>query len=196
MLDLISIPEEISGEAHASLQNFTSRITDDRHKALLDYWVTKRRQRLMPDRADIDPIDIPKLLPDIGLLDVVDGGRRFYFRVVGSNINHAFGHDYTGHYLDDVAPIGYSQFITLLYRKVIQTRCPVYSLGMCRYRDSSVRSIQRLLLPLTKGGQDVEQIFYSTCLGGIQGELQGPSQTVNDIITNDGQVHILAANAD
>ena len=191
MLDLISVPEEISGETHASLDSFAARITDDRHKALLDYWVVKRQERTMPDRSDIDPIDIPKLLPDIGLLDIVDGGRRFYFRVVGSNINHAFGHDYTGHYLDDVAPIGYSQFITLLYRKVIQTRCPVYSLGKCRYRDSSVRSIQRLLLPLTKGGQDVEQIFYSTCLGGIQGEFQGTAQTVDDIITNDGQVHIL-----
>ncbi len=195
MLDLISVPEEISSEVHTSLSSFSDQIIDDRHKALLDYWTGKREQRLMPDRSDVDPIDIPKLLPDIGLLDVIDGGRRFYFRVVGSNINRSFGHDYTGHYLDDVAPIGYSQFITLLYRKVVQTRCPVYSLGKCRYRDSSVRSIQRLLLPLTKGREDVDQIFYSTCLGGIQGDFQDASQTVNDIITNDGQVHILGASA-
>lgn len=195
MLDLISVPEEISSEVHSSVNSFTVQIIDDRHRALLDYWIGKRAQRAMPDRADIDPIDIPKLLPDIGLLDVIDGGRRFYFRVVGSNINRSFGHDYTGHYLDDVAPIGYSQFITLLYRKVVQTRCPVYSLGKCRYRDSSVRSIQRLLLPLTKGGKEADQIFYSTRLGGIQGDFQDASQTVNDIITNDGQIHILSASA-
>lgn len=195
MLDLISVPEEISSEVHSSINSFTAQIIDDRHRALLDYWIGKRAQSAMPDRADIDPIDIPKLLPDIGLLDVIDGGRRFYFRVVGSNINRSFGHDYTGHYLDDVAPIGYSQFITLLYRKVVQTRCPVYSLGKCRYRDSSVRSIQRLLLPLTKGGKAADQIFYSTRLGGIQGDFQDASQTVNDIITNDGQIHILGSSA-
>ncbi len=195
MLDLISVPEEISSELHASLASFTDQIIDDRHRTLLDYWVKKRGQRQMPDRVDLDPIDIPKLLPDIGLLDVIEGGRRFYFRVVGSNINRSFGHDYTGHYLDDVAPIGYSQFITLLYRKVVETRCPIYSLGKCRYRDSSVRSIQRLLLPVTKGSDNVDQIFYSTCLGGIQGEFQDGSQTVDDIINNDGQVHILSTAA-
>lgn len=195
MLDLISVPEEISCEVHTSLSSFADQIIDDRHTALLHYWTGKRAQNAIPDRSDVDPIDIPKLLPDIGLLDVIDGGRRFYFRVVGSNINRSFGHDYTGQYLDDVAPIGYSQFITLLYKKVVQARCPVYSLGKCRYRDSSVRSIQRLLLPLTKGGSDVDQIFYSTCLGGIQGDFQDASQTVDDIITNDGQVHLLAASA-
>ncbi len=195
MLDLISVPEEISSEVHTSLSSFTDQIIDDRHRALLTYWTDKREQRSIPDRADIDPIDIPKLLPDIGLLDVIDGGRRFFFRVVGSNINRSFGHDYTGHYLDDVAPIGYSQFITLLYKEVIHRRCPVYSLGKCRYRDSSVRSIQRLLLPLTKDSNNVDQIFYSTCLGGIQGDFQDASQTVDDIITNDGQVHLLATSA-
>ncbi|WP_282609246.1 PAS domain-containing protein [Pelagibius sp. Alg239-R121] len=194
MLDLVTVPDEIADEVHASLANFKAQITDDRHQALLDYWVEKRAGRAMPDRSDIDPIDIPKLLPDIGLLDVIDGGRRFYFRVVGSSINRAFGHDYTGHFLDEVAPIGYSQFITLLYRKVVQTRSPVYSLGKCRYRDASVRSIQRLLLPLTRDSDGVEQIFYSTCLGGIQGDFQCATQTVDDIITNDGLVYILSAN--
>jgi hypothetical protein len=195
VLDLVTVSEEISGELCTSLDSFRAQITDDSHKELLDYWVSKRDGRMMPDRLNVDPIDIPRLLPDIGLLDVVEKGQRFYFRVVGSNINRAFGHDYTGHFLDDVAPIGYSQFITLLYRKVVQTCCPVYSLGKCRYQDSSVRSIQRLLLPLTNGGDDVEQIFYSTCLGGIQGDFQDAAQTVNNIVTNDGKVYILSGAA-
>ena len=36
----------------------------ERVRAIYRYWDGKRNGRLMPSRADLDPVDIPKLLPD------------------------------------------------------------------------------------------------------------------------------------
>jgi hypothetical protein len=36
----------------------------ERVRAIYRYWDSKRNGRLMPRRADLDPVDIPKLLPD------------------------------------------------------------------------------------------------------------------------------------
>lgn len=66
-------------------------ITNGRLRELLEYWRSKRGSRLMPARADIDPIEIPTLLPIIGLVDVLDGGARFRFRLLGTEVVDAAG---------------------------------------------------------------------------------------------------------
>ena len=48
-------------------------ITDARLRALYEYWMEKRGDRAMPARADIDPTEIPDLLPIVGLADVIEG---------------------------------------------------------------------------------------------------------------------------
>ena len=54
-------------------------------RAIYHYWDDKRNGRLMPRRADLDPVDIPKLLPDIGLVDVVPDERQYVYRLIGTN---------------------------------------------------------------------------------------------------------------
>ena len=48
------------------------------------YWEEKRRGRLMPSRADIDPLELRRYLPGIILIDVVDDARRYVYRLVGT----------------------------------------------------------------------------------------------------------------
>ena len=55
---------------------------DPRIKALYDYWNALRRGRAMPSRADIDPIEIPALLPYIIMYDVGASGG-YTVRLVG-----------------------------------------------------------------------------------------------------------------
>src|SRR5712672_2729662 len=51
---------------------------------LYKYWRQKAaRAGMLPDRRDIDPTDIPTLLDNIWLLDVVGTPRRFRFRLIG-----------------------------------------------------------------------------------------------------------------
>src|SRR5579864_7045143 len=84
----------VSGTHDIELQP-TSPITDPRLQQAFDYWQSKRAGRLMPRRADLDPVDIPKLLPHIMLTDVVGPGR-YRYRLIGTEIEQAQGMHATG----------------------------------------------------------------------------------------------------
>ena len=65
----------------------------------LAYWIDKRGSRLLPSRRDIDPVEIPpKILPHLQIIDVVDGGARFRYRLIGTATVDAYGEDFTGRY--------------------------------------------------------------------------------------------------
>ena len=53
---------------------------------LWSYWTARCGARLMPRRADIDPVDIPLLLPHLLLLET-DEQKRFRYRLVGTAID-------------------------------------------------------------------------------------------------------------
>jgi hypothetical protein len=68
---------------------------------LYDYWDMIRGARAMPARRDMDPLDIPGLLPHIVLLDVERDPLRFRVRLYGTACTAIRGRDLTGHYLDE-----------------------------------------------------------------------------------------------
>jgi len=68
---------------------------------VLAYWLQKRGARPMPRKGDIDPVELPpKLLPNIQIIEAIDGAARFPYRLVGTASVDAFGSDYTGRYID------------------------------------------------------------------------------------------------
>ena len=81
-----------------------SPITDPRLREAHDYWRSKVRGRAMPRRADLDPTEIPQLLPDDMLVDVLPQGR-YRYRLIGTENTLAQGMNATGRYLDEVIPI-------------------------------------------------------------------------------------------
>jgi hypothetical protein len=50
------------------------------------YWLARRGERRFPRRADIEPTDIPHLLPGIMLLDVTYDPLDFEYRLIGGDI--------------------------------------------------------------------------------------------------------------
>jgi hypothetical protein len=124
--------------------------------ALYRYWSQRRGQRRMPDRRDIDPLALgPKLLPHIGLMDVIDGGARMRYRLLGTAIVERWGNDPTGRYMDEVMSGTYAAFIHSLYRTLVQARAPVFSESLFRWDAEGYLRTRRLYLPLTHGGADV-----------------------------------------
>jgi hypothetical protein len=55
---------QVERQAASSIETATP-ITDARLQDALDYWRRKSHGKPMPRRVDIDPVDIPKLLPDV-----------------------------------------------------------------------------------------------------------------------------------
>lgn len=139
---------------------------DPRLEAFFAYWRAKRGARAMPRRADIDPIAMdPRLLPYLFLTDVVDGGARFRFRLVGTEAVASIGAELTGRYVDEVNESTlYRDYITALYRRVLERRQPVFSVSLYARPDDAglVRhTTQRLMCPLSSDGAVVDRVF--TC---------------------------------
>src|SRR3546814_19599704 len=61
-------------------------ISSKRLQRLFDYWDRIRGERAMPSRVDIDPTDIPDLLPDVALFDVEWEPLALRYRLVGTAV--------------------------------------------------------------------------------------------------------------
>ncbi len=86
----------------------TAPFPADRHwkiAALWDYWIgVYRNVGRPPRRADIDPIDIPRLLPNLWIADWDASSARFRYRLVGTAVTKARNTDATGRFLDEDLP--------------------------------------------------------------------------------------------
>lgn len=60
------------------------QIAEPRPAEALADWHRRRGDRKMPRRADIDPTEITTVLPHLRLIDVLEGGARYRYRLVGA----------------------------------------------------------------------------------------------------------------
>ncbi len=66
----------------------------DELRWLYGYWKAKRGERSAPGRADIDPLEMPKLLPSLSIIDRPNGAYRV--RLCGSKLAEIYGRELTG----------------------------------------------------------------------------------------------------
>ena len=138
-----------------------SLITDARLRQAHDYWRGKAAGRAMPRRADIDPIEIPKLLPDVMLVDVLPHGR-YRYRLIGTENAQAHGINATGRYLDEVLPgPEYRDHVIALYDECVGSRRVLYSecLFMSPRQRAPERHTKVLFMPLAEDGETVNMVF-------------------------------------
>jgi len=138
-----------------------SPITDRRLRQVNDYWRCKAAGRAMPRRADIDPTEIPNLLPDVMLVDVLPQGR-YRYRLIGTENALAQGMNATGRYLDEVLPgCEYKAHVIALYDECVGARRALYSecLFMAPDRRAPERHTKVLFMPLAGDGETVDMVF-------------------------------------
>jgi hypothetical protein len=71
-------------------------LVSDKLRFLLEHWTSLRRDGALPRTDDIDPIDMRPALGFVMLIDAVDGGRDFRYRLYGSAIAAVSEFDMTG----------------------------------------------------------------------------------------------------
>jgi hypothetical protein len=134
---------------------------------LHQYWVSKKRGRAMPSRADIDPVEIPgRLWPHLMLIDVVRDGEkpRFRYRHVGTAFTEAIGSEVTNQYFDEVLPTrgGYRDYIIGIYDELLRRRVPLYTENTFSFLHRAGPILtRRLSLPLSSDGVTVNMAFAS-----------------------------------
>jgi hypothetical protein len=127
---------------------------------VLAYWAVKRRGRAMPRKRDIDPTEIPSnLLPNIQLLDVIAGGGRFRYRLVGTASVEAYGKDYTGSYPDELFSDDRLNFVLGIYKAVCTSKAPVFSRNKYHTPKHTEIFASRIYMPLSDDGIEVSHIL-------------------------------------
>lgn len=136
-------------------------IESDGLREALSYWESKRGERAMPSRQDLDLTDIPGLLTSITIADVVDGGGDFVMRYVGRSIS---GNQLVqpGVSLLTLPQDQGRDFILVRFRRAVAERRPVYQ----RYVFSNAttgdrRVLETVTCPLSDDGETVNKLF--TC---------------------------------
>ncbi len=124
----------------------TGDLPRDGLRFLLEHWRGMAKDDALPLVEDLDPIDLRPALGNIMLVDVVDDGRDFRYRLYGSAIALISSGDKTGRSVIDFEGIP-AQFFYVVYRAALIRRCPVYS-HHYPSGTNNFRCWHRLTLPL------------------------------------------------
>lgn len=129
---------------------------------LFEYWDDKRGDRVMPRRSEVDPAEIPALLPHIMLVDTAAALKDFRYRLFGTSVCQGFGYDRTGMRFGELPQIENYDIVYSGYWETYAQAKPHYFPGRIVSEQQDYISYSRLTLPLSEGGDKVDMI-----LGGV-----------------------------
>ena len=75
---------------------FKAQLVVPEQRQLYEYWLSSAGGKLMPCRADINPVHIPRLLPFISLVDVDDRLDCSRVRLAGTRLRDVYDREITG----------------------------------------------------------------------------------------------------
>jgi hypothetical protein len=132
------------------------------------YWDSRRGGRPMPARADIDIVQIPTLLPYLFLIDVLEDGRDFRFRLAGTHIRDVTEDEVTGQLVGEAFPPEFGAEVRLVWRAVVEKRRPVCGRGRLWVPGREHVTWEGVAMPLSEGDGVVNML-----LGGVVFQLRG-----------------------
>jgi hypothetical protein len=131
---------------------------------LVHYWKYVHPIGRLPGGGRLDLKDIPQLLPNIRLLDVVDGGPyRYRVRWIGKEHAKQLGYDPTGSWYETISSRFKNSVVELDLERVRHAQQPVYRKGttIVPYTSDS-KIIERVHVPFASDGYRVDLIASLT----------------------------------
>lgn len=143
--------------------SFRDQIADPIILEAYDWWSAKRVDGSPPGRADIDPIEVPRLLRWFLLSDIETGPPfRIRYRLVGTSIVEMWGNDFTGRYVDEIMSGDYRDFITGLFQDAVSTGRAVYSESRFRWDVGRQSWTRRVTMPLFEADGGIKVLSCQT----------------------------------
>jgi len=148
-----------------NIADLAAEFEDQRLRRLLDYWDSRRAGRAMPERADLDPLDIAYILGNLALIEVHrDGaGLRFRFRLFGVNLVEDMGFDPTGQDLDQYPKPEMAEILRISYTEAVEAGRPFRRRRHRLVMDNRLFENESLLLPLGQDGR-VDMLLVAVIL--------------------------------
>lgn len=145
--------------AREDLLDILPESADAAMRWMMDYWMSKRGDRSIPLRSDIDPLEFYKYWPTIYFVE----GRTLedlYVKVAGTAYWSLYGYEVTGRRIVDLIPGETAPHVIADYVVCLENKTPIYREGKMTWREKNAPiSYARLLLPFGKTTQAVEYIL-------------------------------------
>lgn len=143
----------------------------------IDYWERLRGDRDLPARADLNPVDIPRLLPYVMLIDVLENPRDFRFRLLGTEHDRIVSGDYRGRCFSELPGLARGNPVWDQYVRTVETGAPV--IGTVSYIGGDLyipRELEHCLLPFASNGTTVDVILVVTAIDRLDRDDVGPAE--------------------
>ncbi|MGC9953443.1 MAG: PAS domain-containing protein [Rhizomicrobium sp.] len=115
--------------------------------------------RKMPLRRDFRPTDVTWLLGRIYLIDVMNGGADYSFRLFGIFWEKMYGTDLTGQRLSEIEATGRLTVLRGDYDTVVAARAPLFHPGKLVWPNQKSIHYERLLIPFSDDNGQVSVIL-------------------------------------
>jgi hypothetical protein len=110
------------------LDDVLTRIRSPKIAQVLRYWHGVRCGRAFPARVDVDPAEIKSTLPHLMITGISYEPFRVFYRLVGTEIVHWAGLDFTNRFADELMFDDDGRDWTEYYRAAVDARKPAYGL--------------------------------------------------------------------
>jgi hypothetical protein len=144
---------------------FFSRVSRD----FYDHWqALSRRRGGVPFRGDLDPADIPALLPHLFIVEKIRDTGRFFFRLSGTRIREIMGAENTRHFLDELLHGDDLATVSAMFDQVLGQGVCLRSIEGLTYSDRSYLRVEILRLPLRAADGDCRLVLG--CLSRVEND--------------------------
>ncbi len=125
---------------------------------LLRYWASKAAAARIPKRNDIDPTEIPEILPHLMIVDPAEEGG-FRCRLCGTAVAESYGRELRGKTFDEAFTAAGAARAAAHCRLVFTLRRPVVVHNTYANARGNPLVANRLLLPLADDGVTVTKVL-------------------------------------
>jgi len=138
------------------------------------WWEAARGDYDVPDRADLHPEEMIRLLPCLFIADAEHDPFRVRYRLMGTRAAEVTGFDVTGHYLDELLSAEPDQPWMDHYKRAYLTRKPLLGATTVPTSVGKLFTYEFGIFPLRHGGTTVEQFVAVEDYFGLSAKIIQP----------------------
>jgi hypothetical protein len=130
-------------------------VKHDKLRRLLAYWLDLRGDKLVPRRAQLDPIAIPWALSHIWLLQLDLTVDRFRYRLAGESVQGIYEQNISGKTIFDLMDEDNAGIVDAKFHQICHEPCICHDIGPVYTKTDRPGLGERVILPLaTDEGQN------------------------------------------
>jgi hypothetical protein len=132
---------------------------DFKIKRAIAYWETKRGSRFAPARSEIELRETKEFLSHLQIFEILDGGRAFRPRLVGTAIAARVKEDATGKIFDESSPRPVVHRVLRAIRWVTEQRKPLRTFAArTALEGQDFIAHETVFLPLSSDGRTIDMM--------------------------------------